>query len=67
MEVMSTPPFEGVRTVSKNTSQNSKDYKDYEDTPRDNAGTTGIALHTTMKRQVSRAEVETNHLVSRKG
>ncbi len=65
---MSPPPFEGIRTVSKNTSQNDRDNKD---TPRENAGTTGTLLHRTIKRRMSRAEVETtqseDQLVSRRG
>jgi hypothetical protein len=43
MVVMSTPPFEVVWTVLKNTSRNYRDNRDYKDTPRENAGTTGIA------------------------
>jgi hypothetical protein len=70
MEVMSTPPFEVVCTVLKITSQHYRDYKDYKDTPRENAGTIGTALHTTMKRRMPRARLATqseDHLVLRKG
>jgi hypothetical protein len=70
MEVMSTPPFEAVRRVLKNTSRNYRDNRDYKDTSRENAGTRGTALHTTMKRRMSPARLATqseDHLVVRKG
>jgi hypothetical protein len=70
MAVMSTPPFEAVRTVLKTTSRNFRDNRDYKDTPGNNAGTRGTALHTTMKRRMSPARLamqSEDRLVVRKG
>jgi hypothetical protein len=70
MGVMGTPPFEVVCTMLTITSQHYRDYKDYKDTSGDNAGTTGTALHTTLKRRMPRARLATqseDYLISRKG
>jgi len=70
MVVMGTPPFEAIRTVVKTTSRNFRDNRDSKDTPGDNAGTIGTALHTTMKRGMSPARLATqseDHLGVRKG
>src|SRR5260370_26221418 len=53
MEAMSTPPFEGVCTVLRTTSQHYRDNRDYKDTPGENAGTTGSAPHNDEEADVA--------------